>query len=245
VKAGRKNSAGAMDDRRQLTREAVVRALARSEVFAGLGADDLDRLASECRVHRFATGEQVFARGDRGGGMFLVGQGSVALSVTSAEGREVLLALVEPPRTFGEMAVIDGGPRVATATARRPSVIVAIPPASVLRVLRENPDVALSLLGSLAALIRRLDEQNSDLVITDLSGRVSKFLLTAAADRNGPASAGVFVPVEVPLTQTELARLVGGSRQQVNRVIRALEATGAVRRSGPRIVAVRPDLLES
>jgi signal-transduction protein with cAMP-binding, CBS, and nucleotidyltransferase domain len=63
-----------------MTHEAVVRALARSEPFAGLDSDALDHLARQYRVRRYDKGEQVFARGERGGGMFLVGQGSVALS---------------------------------------------------------------------------------------------------------------------------------------------------------------------
>jgi len=226
-----------------MTHEAVVRALARSEPFAGLDPDALDHLARHCRVRRYDKGEQVFARGERGGGMFLVGEGSVALSVTSAQGGEMLLAVLGPPLTFGELAVIDGGPRVATATARRPSVLVAIPRTGVLEVLRHNPGVGMALLACLAALIRRVDEQASDLVLVDLPGRVAKFLLAAAQASNGSAPAGAPVPVQMRLTQTELARLVGGSRQQVNRILADLEASGAIHRAGPRITAIRPDLL--
>jgi len=114
----------------------------------------------------------------------------------------------------------------------------------VLRVLRQDPEAGVALLRELAGLIRRVDEQASDLVLVDLPGRVAKFLL-AAASHGGSVPPGTTIRVDLPLTQTEVARLVGGSRQQVNRVIVGLENVGAVQRSGSRIVAVRPDLLDS
>ena len=100
---------------------------------------------------------------DVGGGMFLVGEGSVALSVSSADGGEVTLAVLKPPQTFGELAVVDDGPRAATATARTASFVVCIPRQQVLRLLRESPDVAAALLSALAALIRQVDERATDL----------------------------------------------------------------------------------
>jgi CRP-like cAMP-binding protein len=226
-----------------MNRDSVVSVLAASSVFAPLDPIELERLADASRVRRFDQGERIFTRGDLAGGMFLIAQGSVALSITSMDGDDVLLALLGPPRTFGELAVIDDGPRVATADARRPTVLVEISRAGVQRVLRLDPQLGVALLRELATLIRRIDEQATDLVLVDLPGRVAKFLL-AAAGPAGPVLAGARVPVDVQLTQTEVARLVGGSRQQVNRAIVQLEAVGAVERSGSRIVAVRPDLLQ-
>jgi CRP/FNR family cyclic AMP-dependent transcriptional regulator len=229
-----------------MTNDAVAQALARSDVFHGLRADQLDRLARECHVRRFAKGEQVFARGDQGGGMFLVASGSIALSVTSADGGEVTLAVLRAPQTFGELAVIDDGARVATATARQVSAVVALPRAQVLRLLAEAPSVSTAMLGALAALIRQIDDHAADLVLMDLRGRVSKFLLGAASRAaSGPARPEGAVPVDLPMSQSELARLVGGSRQQVNRILVALTKECAIDRVGSRIVAVRPDRLRS
>jgi CRP/FNR family transcriptional regulator, cyclic AMP receptor protein len=225
-----------------MTHGAVVRALARSDVFGRLDPGQLDRLARACHVRRYDKGEQVFARGDRGGGMFLVGEGSVALSVNSADGGEATLAVLSPPQTFGELAIIDGGARAATATARQTSVVVAIPRNEVQRLLHEFPDLAVALLSSLTALIRQVDQQATDLVLLDLPGRIAKFLGAAARTEPGHKP-GTPVPIDLRMNQSELARLVGGSRQQVNRVIVRLEAEGAIVRVGSRIVAVRPDLL--
>jgi CRP/FNR family transcriptional regulator, cyclic AMP receptor protein len=224
-------------------RQAVARALGASTVFGRLAPRRLEGLADSCGVRRYDKGEQVFRRGEPGTGMYLVGSGSVALSIGSADGGEVTLAVLRPPGTFGEMAVVDGGPRVATATARQPSAVVTIPGSEVLRLVDQEPSISRALLTSMAALVRQVDDQASDLVLVDLPGRVAKFLARAAASSTGSRTRDGSVRVDVGLNQSELARLVGGSRQQVNRVIVRLEAAGAIERSGSRIVAVRPALL--
>ena len=104
--------------------------------------------------------------------------------------------------------------------------------------------VVTALLVSLAALVRRLDEQACDAALLDLPRRVEKHLAALARDRATAAErADGWVPVDVALTQGDLARQIGGSRQQVNRVLMSLEAAGAITRRGHRIVAIRPQQL--
>ena len=226
-----------------MAQASVVAAIGRSELFSGLSAAEREALADQCTVRRFDKGEIIFNRGDTGDQLFVIGQGSVALTVSSAEGGEVVFAVLYPPTTFGEMAVIDGGPRAASASARQRTVLVTVP-GTVFRALMTNhPPMALTLLRAFSAIIRRVDEHAVDLVLVDLPGRVVKFLLTAAGVTHPEASSPAEIPVNLRMTQTEMARLVGGSRQSVNRIIVALEASGAIVRTGTRIVAVRPDLL--
>jgi CRP/FNR family transcriptional regulator, cyclic AMP receptor protein len=224
--------------------DAVVRALAASDLFGSLGPSELAKLAGECRVRHLGRGEQVFARGDRGGGMFLVAQGSVGLSVSSADGAEAVLAVLRPPQTFGELAVIDDGARVASATARQPSVLVAIPRPQVQRLVRDHPAIGQALLSSLAALVRRVDDQTTNVMLLDLPARVRRFLADTARDVDPDPPPGTPVSVDLRITQTELAQLVGGSRQKVNRIVVDLERQGAVHRRGARITSVRLDLLD-
>jgi CRP-like cAMP-binding protein len=160
----------------------------------------------------------------------------------------VLFAVVSPPSAFGELAVIDGGPRTASATARGRTELLRVTRATVLGLLDEHPSVGAAMLTSLAALVRRLDDHASGLSLHRLPRRVRRYLLTAALDQHTASSAnagvGPTLPLELRISQTDLARQVGGSRQQVNRILAALEATGAIERTGSRIVAVRPELLE-
>jgi CRP/FNR family cyclic AMP-dependent transcriptional regulator len=226
-----------------MVNEAVVAAIARSPLFASLTAHEYEALAAQCGVRRFDRGGSIFHQGDQGDQLFIVGQGSVALTASTAEGGEVVFAVLYPPTSFGEMAVVDGGPRAASAIARQRSVLVTVPGAVFRTLLAEHPAMAMALMQAFSGLIRRLDDHAVDLVLMDLPGRVVKFLLGTAGVSHPELASAEPVPVNLRMTQTEMARLVGGSRQNVNRVIVSLEASGAIVRSGTRIVAVRPDLL--
>ena len=159
----------------------TVRALSQSDVFRSLEGAELDRLASACSERSYGAGELVFLRGDLGDCMYVVSSGAVAVSLASVGGRDVLLAVLEPYRTFGELALVDDGPRVATVTARTASVLVVVPRRAVADVMTSQPTVGTALMASLAAMVRRLDEQACDAVLLDLPRRVEKHLAGEAA----------------------------------------------------------------
>lgn len=222
-------------------------ALSQSDVFCSLDDVELARLASACGQRTYDAGELVFLRGDRGDCLYVVESGAVAVSLASENGRDVLLAILGRHQTFGELAVVDGGPRVATVTAREPTVLVAVPRSVVMDLVGRRPTVATALLLSMAALVRRLDEQACDAALLDLPRRVEKYLHAAASHPVGLPRAHVdgWVLVDLRVTQTDLARQVGGSRQQVNRILMGLESAGSIERLGHRIVGIRPDRLYS
>jgi len=220
-------------------------ALGQSAAFRSLDGGELDRLAASCGERTYGPGEIVFLRGDAGDCMYVVASGSVAVSLSSSDGRDVLLAVLGPPHHFGELVLVDDGPRVATVTARTRSVLVVVPRRAVVDVMARQPSVTQALLVSLAALVRRLDEQACDAALMDLPHRVEKHLASFLPPRLGEVPPDGLVPVRVDLTQGDLARQVGGSRQQVNRVLMNLEVAGSIERMGHRIVGIRPDRLFS
>jgi CRP/FNR family cyclic AMP-dependent transcriptional regulator len=223
---------------------AVTATIHRSDVFSQLSADDCDALARRCGFRRYARNEVVFAQGDKGGSVYIVAQGSVALSASTHDGGTIVMAVLRPPKSFGELAVIDGGPRVATATAREATVLVTIPEAVFLSTIAAHSSVAMNLLKALSGLIRSVDDVAIDLVLVDLPSRVVKFLL-GAIDPRTPSDADGFQAVDMRISQTELARIVGGSRQSVNKALMSLEATGTIRRHGARVVAVHAGRLHA
>lgn len=220
-------------------------ALGQSAVFRSLDESELDRLAGACGTRTFGPGEIVFLRGDAGDCMYVVASGSVAVSLSSGDGRDVLLAVLGPHHHFGELVLVDDGPRVATVTARTRSALVVVPRRAVVDVMARQPSVSRALLVSMAALVRRLDEQACDAALLDLPHRVEKHLATFLPPRLGGVPPDGLVPVQVDLTQGDLARQIGGSRQQVNRVLMNLESDGSIERMGHRIVGIRPDRLYS
>jgi CRP-like cAMP-binding protein len=214
-------------------------------VFAELDARSLVRLSAATRRHRYDKGQIVFHQGDAGDCMYVVARGSVEISVHDPDGGVAVLARIAPPTAFGELAVIDGGPRVAMAIAREPTELVRIPRATVLALFATEPTVSAALMTSLVGLVRRVDEQVSDLSLRRLPQRVRRHLLSEAVRQTGSTDTGSdgLLVVDLRLNQTDLARQVGGSRQQVNRILAALDGIGAIERRGQRLVAIRPALL--
>ena len=222
---------------------AVSATIHRCEVFAQLSDDECLALAHQCGFRRFTRQEQVFAQADQGSTVYIVAQGSVALSAATAEGGTIAMAVLQPPQSFGELAVIDGGPRTSTATAREATVLVTIPGPVFLAAIARHPSVAMNLLKGLSRLVRRVDDLAIDLVLVDLPTRVAKLLL-AAIDAQTSCDEEGFQEIDLRMSQTELARLVGGSRQSVNKALMSLADDGAIRRRGSRVVAVNAGRLQ-
>jgi CRP/FNR family transcriptional regulator, cyclic AMP receptor protein len=150
----------------------------------------------------------------------------VKLYVSSREGGIVELARHQPPASFGELALLDGGPRSASAEAVERSVLLVVTRAELLRLLRSQEQVAEALLRSLGTMVRRTTRQVTDLVFLDLQGRVARQLLLLATDGEGAGA------VTLRVTQGELATMVGGARQTVNQALKSLEASGCIRAVG-------------
>jgi CRP/FNR family transcriptional regulator, cyclic AMP receptor protein len=211
--------------------------LAKVELFGEL--DDDARLALAGRAgHRVvAKGQVIFWQDELGESMFVLLEGAVKLVVRSRDGELVELVRHDPPASFGELAVLDGGPRSATAEAVERSTLLVVTRAELLRLLRSEEQVAEALLRSLGTIVRRTTQQVTDLAFLSLQGRVAAKLLELA----GPASLGGTRTRR--LTQVELATMVGGARQSVNQALKSLEARGYIRVAGRAVEILDPQQL--
>jgi CRP/FNR family cyclic AMP-dependent transcriptional regulator len=168
-------------------------------------------------------GQMVFWQDDPGESMFVLLEGSVKLLVCSRDGELIELHRHDAPAIFGELALLDGGPRSASAEAVERSTLLVVTRPEVLQLLRSDEQVAEALLSTLGAMVRRTTRQVSDLAFLSLQGRVAAKLLDLAE------------PDQVRtrrVTQVELATMVGGARQTVNQALRSLESRGYIRSSG-------------
>lgn len=213
----------------------------KTKLFGALGEDDLQRLAERAIERHYKKGHLVFHEGDPGDALFVVASGLVKVYVSSEEGEEMVLVTIRAPEIFGELAVVDGGPRSASAEAVEPTTLLTLTRPTFLELLRENLRVMEATLGYLGTLLRRQTEQASDLVFLDLHGRVAKLLLTLAEER-GENVNGTTV-LQLGLTQANIAAMVGGSRQSVNQVLRSFERREYLEIRGRDIVVKRADLL--
>ena len=199
--------------------------LARTELFGGIDGAARRRIAEHVAERVVERGQCVFVQDEPGDRMYVLAEGAVKLFVASRDGGIVELVRHRPPATFGEVALLDGGPRSASAEAVERSTLLVVTRAELLRLLRAEDQVAEALLRTLGTIVRRTTRQVSDLVFLDLQGRIARQLLALATDGDGMARTR-------RVTQAELASMVSGARQTVNQALRSLESRGYICSAG-------------
>ncbi len=217
----------------------AVKLLRATELFAGLDKNAAQALASRLISRTYRRGQPLFYQGDPGDALFVLVDGTVAIVVTSENGDRMVLTTLQPPDVLGEIALLDGGRRSASAEAIEDTAVLVLSRPAFLELMGEPPFVE-QLMRSLGALVRRLSEQASDFVFLDLPGRVAKVLLRLADDASSKAAD---VPVEISVTQGRLAEMAGGSRQSVNQILQSFQARGLVELRGRRVTVNRGEQL--
>jgi CRP-like cAMP-binding protein len=193
-------------------------------LFAALDEETAGQLLESMdRIH-LNRGETVFHEGDPGDSLYIILSGKVKLGRSSADGRESLLSVLGPGEMFGELSVFDPGPRLSSATAVSETELVSLGHTQLRAFLQEHPEVPMQMLSGLAHRLRRTNEDLSDLVFTDVPGRVAKALLDLSARFGTRTDKGVLVKHD--LTQEELAQLVGASRETVNKALADFASRG-------------------
>jgi CRP/FNR family cyclic AMP-dependent transcriptional regulator len=191
--------------------------LMQAPLFSALDPESAAALRAATSVTRLGKGKVLFHEGERGDRLYVVEEGKVKLGTTSSDGRETLLAVVGPGEMIGELSLFDPGPRTATATALTETVLRGLGHDALRPWLAGRPEVAEPLLRALARRLRRTNEAMSDLVFSDVPGRVAKALIDLGERFGEPTGDGLKVTHD--MTQEELAQLVGASRETVNKAL--------------------------
>ena len=202
----------------------AVDSLRRCALFAHVDDPGLTTLAGLMRPRRFRRNEVIFHQDDIGDSLHIVVEGGVKIVLPSQEGDEAIIASLKPGDFFGELALLDGAPRSTTATALEATETLALPRDQFLRLLPEDPRLVTALLRALAGELRRLTGHVEELHFLDLSGRLTMRLVRLARDTD-PAAAGR-VELNWPFTQSDLAAMIGGTRQSVNKLLSGLVEDG-------------------
>lgn len=211
-----------------------------TDLFAGLDDETAAQLAKQMVTRNYRKGQPLVHQGDAGTALFVIVDGSVAVYVTSENGDRMTLNTLGPTDVLGEIALLDEGVRSASAEALESTTVLALSRTAFLDLLREQPGMVDPLLRAMGALVRRLSEQAADFVFLDLPGRVAKVILRMAEDAT-PSRAGQ--PIEVAVTQSRLAEMVGGSRQSVNQILQNFQQRGMLEVAGRRLVVINTDML--
>lgn len=219
----------------------IAAVLARVPYFAGLDAASLASLAAVARVRRCAAGELVLAEGDPSQGLSIVVSGRVKAFKLSKDGREQVLRILGPGRSFNDVPLFDGGTNPASVAALEDSVVALIPAPHIQALVRERPEVAGAVIGVLAGRLRAMTEMVEDLALRGVAARVARLLLECS--RGTPPLAEGTGDHCARLTQQQLAAMTGSVREVVQRALKALEREGAIELARGRIRVLAPEVL--
>ncbi len=160
---------------------AVGELLERVPFVAALGASEREALAAVAKRRRFKRDEAIFDKDDAGESLFIIDEGSVRIYLPSPQGVDLTLAMLGPGDFFGDMALLDGRPRAASAAALQETETVALDRADFTDIIRSRPKAAMAVLAAVAGRLRETNEMAGDLAFLDVGGRLAKKLLELAA----------------------------------------------------------------
>ncbi|MCZ7528141.1 MAG: Crp/Fnr family transcriptional regulator [Acidimicrobiia bacterium] len=199
------------------------RRLLDTDLFASMPETVRAGLLVQATSRKYTRGDVLFRQGDPSGELFLLLHGRVAIASRSNDGRETVVAVLEDGGLIGELGLFDDAPRSAEARALTDTEVLAFPYEPVRLALRQQPEALWVVVRILAQRLRATDEALADAVFLDVPARTAKRLIDLAGD------ADEFL---LPLTQEELAGLVGASRERVNKAIALFIRLGWIEVSG-------------
>lgn len=216
--------------------------LASSDLLKGLDEENLERLLSMTVTRKLAKGDTLFVKGDPGDSFFGVQEGKIKITTTSPNGKEVTLNIIEAGKFFGEIALLDGMDRTADAVAMEKTELVVIQRRDFIPFLEKNPKLCIQVMQLLCHRVRITSEMVEDAAFLPLDGRLAKRLLNLM-ELYGEKGEGGGILIGLNLPQQELARMMGTSRESVNKQLQVWRAQGWVELARGRVTIHDPEAL--
>lgn len=214
--------------------------LRRLRLLRGMNQQTMHRFDAIVRTTKRRRGDWIFMLGDPSHTIYFLQKGRIKISALSDCGQELLLEIVGPGEIFGDVAAIQGTVRTTSAQALEDSLLCEIPRKDFESLLSTYPEITSHLLESLTSRLRRAEAQLLSLISQDVSTRVREALLEFI-DFESEGQPGL--PVEIKITQQDLANRVGASRQKTWQALKELEDWGMLRLSYGSILVTAPHKL--
>lgn len=214
--------------------------LQRNFLFCDLPESALDQLASLASRKTFRKGEVVFLQGDAGDALYGVISGSIRIATSNNDGKQIFLNMMEHGDVFGEISVIDGQPRTATAEAADPTSLIVIQRRDFRNLMERESVVAIHLLQILCQKLRWTTDIVHEAILLPAPGRIAKRLLHLVAAHGRESDAGL----ELRMSQADLANFLGVSRQIVNQNLQEWREAGWIDLQRGRVIVLNSVALE-
>jgi CRP/FNR family transcriptional regulator, cyclic AMP receptor protein len=226
----------------ETTEQSAIELLRSVPLFADLEEGELERFSQVAVPRSFPAATRVFHEGDSSDACYIVSEGSFRVTREHSDGRAITLATLGPGEIFGELAMLDGDKRSASAESITDGTLLALPASDVRSLLSRNPEIALKLVAGLVRRLRaanmRLSRQSFQTVPSRVAGILAQL---SREDQDGDETA----EVTIRMNQTDLAQLAGTSRESVSRFLAELERAGVVRSGRGRVTVLEPQKLRN
>lgn len=207
-------------------------------IFEGLQNDQLHHVAHIVRQRSYRRGEIIFLEGDEGNGFFIVNTGQVKIYKMSSEGKEQILHLFGPGESFGEVAVFTGHGFPANAKANVNVTCLFIPRNGFIEIIREDPALALNMLGMMSLRLRKFAGLIEDLSLKEVPGRLSAYLLFLSEKSHDSEH------LELEVSKGQLAALLGTIPETLSRILTRMSRLGLLKSDGSRIKILNRSALQ-
>jgi len=200
--------------------------LKRCDLFERLSEGQVARLEAASKSRTFPRGSLIYLPTDRGDSVLLLTSGRVKIYHLTPEGKQAVLAIIEPGELFGELALFDSGSREEFAETMEPSTAVLIPGDEVRRLMEEHPSVSLEVTRLMGLRRRRVERRLKSLLFRSNRERLVYLLLDLAGKYGRSSADGVLIGIR--LSHQELAGMIGSTRETVTVLLGELQAEGSI-----------------
>jgi len=202
-------------------------ALKKVPLFSNLSNNELEVLSEAAAVREYDKNETIIQKQDEGDSFFSLVSGRVKVVLTDDEGKEFIVGILQPLEFFGEMSLLDGEPRSASVVAIEKTEVIVLKRDDFLRQFVSNPEMAKKVIAVLGKRLRHANEHIESLVFLDVCGRLARVLLDMATESGKEVDGGI--EFSITHSRTELANLVGTTRETLTRALKTLETMGYIK----------------
>lgn len=206
--------------------------------FSGLNNSELNKVLSIAGVKKYSAGQMVFAKEDLGNNFFIVKSGRIKIFTTVGSEKKKTFAFLKKGDFFGEMSLLGGKTRSASAQAADESELFVIPKRNFKKLILENPDFTLKLLHTLTDRLNKADKEIESMLFHNILGRLADAILELSKDKHTK-------PVKMAIDQNELAQYLGTTRVPVCRAINTLKRSGVIDYHRGELIILNSERLHS
>ena len=217
--------------------------LARNFLFRNLDPDVIERISALGTTVELAGNQVLFLKGDEGDALYGVLDGRIRISSGDADGKEIILNIIDPGDIFGEIALLDGKPRTADASAMAASQLFRVQRSDFLGLMAAEPRLTQHLLEMVCDRIRKTSEMLEDSAFLDLPARLAKRLLSLAKYYGDSSQETALTGIQI--SQAKLGQLMGTSRESINKHLQYWRGRGWITLGRGRVTIEAPGALEN